>query len=182
MLDEVKELTNDARRAREAMIGQLKEFSAEQAAFKPTPESWSAVDVVEHLVLAERGGIHMMWVALEAWREGDPVWKEPHPDRDKPIEEIIAATWQPKEQAPQVATPKLGGPLPYWLAEFTACQGVLEALAKEMREGELDDVIYPHFLSGPLTLRQRFEFIRFHIQRHRDQIDELAANGPFPAA
>ena len=28
-------------------------------------------------------------------------------------------------------------------------------------------VIFPHFLSGPLVARQRLEFLRFQLDRHR---------------
>lgn len=83
------------------------------------------------------------------------MWTEANPNRGKTIEEIVKATWREKETAPESAEPNMGGPLTYWTALFRASQQVVERVAEEIRADELDDVIYPHFLSGPLTMRQR---------------------------
>ena len=41
-------------------------------------------------------------------------------------------------------------------------------------------VIFPHLLSRPLDARQRLEFPRFHLDRHRHQIESLMTEGGFP--
>lgn len=39
----------------------------------------------------------------------------------------------------------------------------------------LDRVIYPHFLSGPLNVLQRLDFIGFHMKYHMPQIARIKA-------
>ena len=42
-------------------------------------------------------------------------------------------------------------------------------------------MIFPHFLSGPLDAGQRIDFLRFHMLRHRGQIEGMLAQGDIPA-
>jgi hypothetical protein len=51
------------------------------------------------------------------------------------------------------------------------------AFAEVVAEHELDAVAYPHPISGPFTMRQGFEFIRFHLDRHRDHLLESRTVG-----
>ena len=180
MLPQVRVLANEAEATRDDLVDVIHGLTPEQGAFRPAAGAWSIAEVIEHLVWAEWSGLNKMMVAMEAWRRGEPVWTEPHPLRDAPIEDIVARTWKAKEKAPPIAEPRMGGPLPYWTAALRSCQVILEEVAGHVREGELDDVVYPHYLSGPLTLRQRFEFLRFHMQRHQDQVVRVRDEAGFP--
>ena len=72
---------------------------------------WALQDVVEHLVLAERGGFDLIWKAAEAHRAGDPIWKGESENTGRPIEEVVARTFAPRETAPPSAR-TLAGPSP----------------------------------------------------------------------
>lgn len=96
-----------------------------------------------------------------------------HINRGLPIEEVIARTWKEKESAPPIATPHIGGPLPFWIEYYGSCQNVLEQLGKTLQGLNLEEVVYPHFLSGPLDSKQRLQFLRFHIDRHAGQIGRV---------
>lgn len=173
MLPEVQRLVNEIAVARQELLRAVEHVPAAQGAFQPAPDAWSIAQVLEHLVWAELGGLNSMMSAIEAWRRGQPVWTDANPNRGKTIEEIIRATWRKKETAPESAGPTMGGPLPYWTALFQASHHVVERVAEEIQADELDDVIYPHFLSGPLTMRQRLEFLRYHMQHHMPQVEAL---------
>jgi len=173
MLPEVRQLVNQVDAALQNLLRAVEHLTPDQGAFRPAPDAWSVAQVLDHLVWAELGGMNSMMTAIEAWRRGEPVWTEANPNRGKTIEEIVKATWREKETAPESAEPKMGGPLPYWVALFRASQQVVERVAEEIGADELDDVIYPHFLSGPLTMRQRFEFLRYHMQHHMPQVAAL---------
>lgn len=66
-----------------------------------------------------------------------------------------------------------GGPLPYWREAFALYQRLLDALQPVLVGLDLEKVIYPHFISGPLDLGQRLEFLRFHMDRHYGQIERV---------
>lgn len=175
------ELLRQARAARATMTDRVRPLTPEQGEFKPAEDRWSAAEVLEHLTRAEAGGIRSMWLALHSARRGEPVWKDAHPYRDRRLDEIAARTMRPKEKAPSDAQPTAGGPAAFWLAALAANQLLLERLAAEVHEDELDAVVIPHFLMGPLTIRQRFEFIRWHIEHHIPQVEALARHPALPA-
>jgi hypothetical protein len=135
----------------------------------------------EHIVRAEWGGINGMWKAVDGAETGTPAWDGDPCHRGKSIEQIVTETWQEKEQVPPVAAPTWGGPLAFWIAALQANEGVLRALGGALERHDLEAIHYPHPISGPLDMRQRLEFLRFHLDRHRDQVEELKSHPAFPA-
>jgi len=174
-------LIQDVSTSRSQALTTVARLSTQQGDFKPSPEEWSIREVVEHLVLAEVSGVAKIWEAIESTRAGGG-WNEENPNRGLTIEQIVARTWQPKIKAPPIATPHMGGPLAYWMAAFRNSQTVLQALGVELARMDLESVIFPHFLCGPLDARQRLEFLRFHIDRHIGQILRIRQSPGFPSA
>jgi hypothetical protein len=159
--------------SRARVLNEISNISFEEGAKKISPESWSMQEVIEHLVLAERGGFDLIYTAAEKYRSGDPVWTGKSENSGLSIEEIIDRTWKPKETAPASATPTGKWSLEIWAAHFRNCDDLLQNLYKALEGLPLNEVIYPHFLCGPLDAIQRLEFIRFHIERHYLQIVEI---------
>lgn len=176
----MKNLINDVARARSEFILSTSMLTQMQAEFKPSPEEWSVIDNVEHMVWAELGGINGMWKAAEGIRQNRPIWVGENPNEGLSIEKIIDRTWQPKEKVPETAKPRWGGPLHYWIISLENCQMLLEAFVHSITDLDVEKIIYPHIISGPLTVRQRLEFLRFHLDRHRDQIERIKSHIHFP--
>src|SRR5687768_14095301 len=129
----LEQLIDQVAQARNNFIVAASGLTPSQASFKPSPDVWSVADNVEHMVWAEQGGVNGMWKAMLALKNNTPVWQGEAIHHGLPIEEIIEKTWQPKEQVPENAKPRWGGPLEYWVASLQACQYVLEALAQAMQ-------------------------------------------------
>ena len=159
--------------SRKKLLDVIKDISSSEGSKRLTRDGWSAQEVVEHLVLAERGGFDLICTAAEKFREGNPVWTGISPNEGLPIEAIIANTWKPKEIAPASATPTGKWSLGVWAAHLRNCDALLEDLRFILKDLPLTQVIYPHFLCGPLNSIQRLEFIRFHIDRHYLQLIEI---------
>ena len=166
--------------ARRRFCAELDGVSLRQADFKPTSASWSLVDITEHMVRAEDAGVHGIWRALEGHRRGEDLWQGEAEHRGLSIEDVTDRTWREKEDAPEVAAPRDGGSLAFWAATLRSKQNVLEELARQLEGVTLEDLIYPHPISGPLDVRQRLEFLRFHLDRHRLQVTELKRHADFP--
>ena len=175
---EVDTLIQAVERARAKLVSSVVGLSDAHAAWKPAPGQWAIVELLEHLYLAEFSGIAKIWGAVEALKGGRG-WAEARPNRGKTIEEIVAATWKPKEIAPQAATPHIGGPISFWLSATLSLKPLLAELGGHLRGANLEDVVFPHFLSGPLDARQRLEFLRFHIERHTDQVGRVRSSEGF---
>lgn len=167
---EMQRLTAEVAAARARMIAATEGLTNEQAAWKPSANEWSVAENVEHIVLAEMSGVTKIWWAIDAVRAGKPVFTGEHTNRGLSVDELIQKTWRTQETAPPIATPHMGGPLGYWIAMLKACQPVLEAACGHLGGLDPEEVIFPHFLSGPMDVLQRVEFLRFHTDRHTAQI------------
>jgi hypothetical protein len=175
MKPSLSDLVKQVASARTQFISACADLTPGQAVFKPSPESWCVTENVEHLFWAEHGGINGMWKALAAWRKGQPVYQGAATHDGRSIEEIVELTWKQKETVPEVARPRLGGPLGFWTVSLANLQLVLEAFVLDINESELERVIHPHPISGPLNIRQRLEFLRFHLSRHQKQVENIRA-------
>jgi hypothetical protein len=175
-------LLHSVAEARARVLDQVRGLSERQATFKPDQNRWSISEIVEHLVLAEASGVTKIWAAADGVKSGRPVWVGEHTNSGLSIDDVIARTWREKEVAPPIAAPHIGGPLAYWVESFRLGQPILNAMGVFLEGMDLETIVYPHFLSGPLDAKQRIEFLRFHMDRHRGQIERTLDQSGFPAA
>ena len=159
--------------ARDNYLSMIDKLSQSQASYQVSENEWSAIHITEHLFWAEQGGIFGMWKTLLAIREGKIERTFDSVHKDLPIQQIIERTWQPKEQVPAVAAPRLGGTLIFWRYSLQSLQGILEAFGKDLKENELRIQAHPHPISGAMDFQQRLEFLAFHIDRHRNQVQNI---------
>ena len=182
MQAEVQKLVNEVAQARANFIAAVTGLSPSQAAFKLADEVWSITEITEHITRAEHSGVSGMWKALDGFRHATPVWSGNLVWDGQSIETVVEKTWQLKEQVPAIAAPIWGGSLGYWIASLRGLQSVLEELGEQLGTVRMEEVVYPHPISGPLNVRQRLEFLRFHLDRHRGQVETLKQHSNFPAA
>lgn len=175
-----KKLIEQVAIARQQVIQSASGLTPAQAHFKPSEEEWSVVDNIEHLFWAELGGVNGMWRAFDGIKNNKPIWSGELVNSGLSIEEIVDKTWQPKEKVPDIAKPRWGGPVEYWITSLQNCQLVLETLGEALEGYDLEKIIHPHPISGPLNIIQRFEFLRFHLNRHQAQIERIKAHPDFP--
>src|SRR5258706_10420001 len=166
-MDKLQPLLESVAVSRHQFIHAASGLTHAQSQFKPSAEVWSVVDNVEHMVWAEMGGINGIWKTLDGVRNKKPIWTGEAIHHGLPIEKIIEKTWKEKEQVPEIAKPRWGGSVEYWIAALGNCQNMLESLCDELEGYDPEQIIYPHILSGPLNVVQRMEFLRFHLNRHQ---------------
>lgn len=173
MENKINVLLSAIKESRKRIIDLIANINADDGAFRLAQDQWSVQEIIEHLVLAERGGFDLIYTAAENYRIGKPVWSGNSENNGLSIEEIINKTWKTKEKAPPSATPQSKWSLAIWTCHFRNCDDLLLNLIPILKDLPLEKVIYPHFLCGPLNVIQRLEFIRFHIDRHFRQISIL---------
>lgn len=169
-MNQLDQLLHEVATARTRYVNEVGKLTEEQAHWKPSSDVWSAVENTEHLYWAEHGGIWGMWRAFHAKQAGNPIWEGELVHSGLRIEEIVARTWKSKEIVPAIAAPRMGGPSAFWLSALRSLQQPLTELGNTIPIEEWETLIHPHPISGPLDVRQRFEFLRFHIDRHRNQV------------
>ena len=166
--------------ARQEILDTVRGLTDVQASFQPSEEEWSVAQIIEHLAWAEEGGICGMFKAMEGQKNNKPIWTGESKNHGLSIEEIVQKTWEPKEKVPEVAAPKWGGPIDYWISRLENCQSLLTTLKEYCTGVHLESAIYPHPISGPLDIIQRLEFLRFHMERHLQQIERVKKHNEFP--
>ena len=124
----LRERIAEATRARTELLDLVRGFTPAQAAFKASPAEWSIAENVEHLVVAEQGSINRVSSAAEAVRVGRPVWSGEPVHRGRSIEEIVKLTWVAGQEAPEIARPRRGGPLSYWIVALECNQWLVRRL------------------------------------------------------
>ena len=169
----VERLLNEIKLSRARILDLISDVTHEDGASRLAEDQWNIQEIMEHLVLAERGGFDLIYTAAENFRKGTPVWSGVSENNGLSIEEIIERTWKAKEKAPPSATPQGKWSLGVWSSHFKNCDDLLLNLISILEDLPLHDVVYPHFLCGPLNAIQRLEFIRFHMDRHFVQISHL---------
>lgn len=172
-MNAIQKLIEDVSTARAIYLEKIASITEVQAQWKPDSEVWNIIEVTEHLFWAEQGGIFGMWKTLHAIRDGNVIRTFESPHKNMLIEQVIDMTWQPKEKVPAVAAPRLGGPLSFWKSSLNSLQAVLSAFGEDLEVDELKLQAHPHPISGALDFQQRIEFLRFHINRHQEQVVQL---------
>jgi hypothetical protein len=180
MTTDLVDLIAAATAARTRLLDAVDNLSTTQGAFKADPAEWSIAENVEHLVVAEQGCINRVWAAAEGLRQGQRAWAAEPVHRGKPIEQVVNETWAPRQTAPDIATPRRRGPLGYWITALRCNQPILEALPAALAGLDPAEVITPHPISGPWDACQWLAFVRFHLDLHRQQIDDVARAPGFP--
>ena len=174
----LNQLVREVSEARQQYMALITPISEEQSNWKSDLGSWNITEVTEHLFWAEHNGVCGMWKTLYEIRSGIRIRTFEFEHRGMSIEEVILKTWQPKEKVPEGAGPRDGGPIGFWIAAFNSLQTVLDAFAKDLKDDELRMMAHPHPISGPLDFHQRFEFLRYHINRHHNQVANIIASLP----
>ena len=172
-MNTIQKLIGDVSTARSLFLNEISNVTEINAQWKPDPDSWNIIEITEHLFWAEQGAIVGMWKTLHAIREGKMEKNYESVHKNMPIAQIIELTWQAKEKVPQVAAPRIGGPLIFWKLSLNGLQDVLNAFGIDLHEDELRLQAHPHPISGPLDFQQRLEFLPFHINRHKGQVLDL---------
>lgn len=172
-MNKVNVLIAEVAIARDNYLSIIDKLTQSQASYQVSENEWSIINITEHLFWAEQGGIFGMWKTLHAIREGKMERTFDSVHKDLPIQQIIDLTWQPKEKVPAVAAPRLGGTLVFWRYSLQSLQAVLEAFGRDLQENELRIQAHPHPISGAMDFQQRLEFLTFHIDRHRNQVQNI---------
>ena len=172
----IMRLLKDIEASRRRLLETILALDPETAAAPVAEGRWSPIEYLEHLVRAEETTLWRMFKAVEDWRTSGEALRSPTPDSR--IEDIVDRTWNVREKAPPLAVPSLGASRSYWSERMRRNEALVSAFAELVEEAELDDLAYPHPISGPFTLRQGLEFIRFHLDRHHGHVLEARPGAP----
>jgi hypothetical protein len=154
------------------LVSELERLSDAQLKFKMTPESWSIMDVVEHLAIAEP----------QYWKNFQDSLKQPAKPGFKAEATDAAILWYGVDRTNRATTGEARVPRGTYasakesLAAFRALRRTMLETAKTTQE----DLRGHALADGNQDLYQWFLMISTHSQRHILQIREIKAHASYP--
>lgn len=162
------EILNALRRSQQAFLNALDGITEDQAAKRPGPERWSALECAEHVAVSEDFLRSRM---MQAEHAGAPVVNKLReagilargPDRTRP-------GVSPEAVRPTGRFANLSDAVRHFLASRAATIRYVENCSEDLRS-----MLTTHPLLGPVNCQETLLLIVVHPQRHAKQIDEIRA-------
>ena len=153
------------------LLRELDGLSVDQLKFRMTPDSWSIMDVVEHLAIAEP----------QYWKQLQDSLKVPAGEI-KPQATDAGILWYGIDRTNRTQTGEARVPkgrfetIDASLAEFRKLRATMGDFAKTTQE----DLRGRMLLEGNMDVYQWYLMISTHSQRHLLQIQEIKAHAGYP--
>lgn len=155
----------------ESLLAYLSSFPSEKLKEKPSPTAWSVVEVMQHLMLAERLSVGYVRKKIQY----------PHglkkPGIENRVRLLLLRFFMDapiKFKAPSIVSEqKFSNDVDFetlatkWREIRTEMGKLLNEIPPELQ----DSNIYKHAMAGRLTLDGMFQFFSGHFNRHRKQIE-----------
>ncbi|MGH9718562.1 MAG: DinB family protein [Candidatus Acidiferrales bacterium] len=161
---------------RDDLLRATRGLSSAQLAFKSAPGRWSAADCLEHIILVESRFHENVSSALQ--QPADSAKRSVFDGRDDELLQVVTDRSSPR-QAPEVVLPASRWRQDQLLHEF----GAIRARNIDLAGSTVCDPrqhFFAHRAFGELDCYQWMLIIAAHGDRHRAQIDEVAAAPNFP--
>ena len=158
------------------LLKRVKGLTPEQLSFKPTPESWSVAEVVEHLAISENNLFGFAQQGLQ--QPADPsLRKDVKMTDDGIINMITDRTHKVKTQEAFEPTRKFGS-FEATLTEFKTKRDNNISYVKTTQDDLRNH--YNDFPFGKIDTYQTILFMAAHSKRHTEQVVEVMNNPGFP--
>jgi hypothetical protein len=153
------------------LVSEVEGLTPQQATFHMTPESWSVLEVVEHLAIAEP----------QYWQRIGESMKQPPADK-KPEATDAAILWYGIDRTNRNKTGEARNPTGKYthVKEALAAVRALRATMRDYAKTTKEDLRSRRLLEGNMDVYQWFLMISTHSQRHILQIREIKAHPKYP--
>jgi len=163
------QLFNKMESERQQLVSRLKDHPSEQLSVKPSPESWSAVEVILHLQKAEEGALKYMRKKLEYG--GHRKASVMAGFRQRFLNLAISLPF--KYVAPRIVEVKTHDNLSFTdvIEKWDEVRSDLRNANEGLEESIISNELFKHPAAGKMNVIQGVKFMRQHMNRHIDQIN-----------
>lgn len=156
-------------RQREALAAELAQVDEAQLGRQPDEGRWSIKQVIEHLILAERGSLNYLSYKLSLGEQPPP------PGLRAALRSLLLnfLLWQPIKEisAPElVSKPRNDRAMATVMADWADQRQQLRVFLSSAPDAWHRALSYKHPLMGRLTLLSMLTFFGAHVGRHTRQI------------
>lgn len=169
ILTQLHQQRADLDRRRRLLLDDLDPLTPRQLHFKPNTASWSILEVVQHLVLAERDVMRDL---------PDPATLRPQPRRAHnyvayPLVLLVLQYGIPYPVPSPGMVPDGRTSLPELHAQWDSTHHWLHSFIDRLTPATASHSIFFHPIAGPVTTRQTLTMARLHLTCHTRQIERL---------
>ncbi len=154
---------------RQAILHDLATWDEAARAARPRPGKWSALEIAEHLVLAER-------VILQDLPPAGALVARPREFKHRSLYWVVVAILRFRIPV-KVPTRRMAPAGGRSLAEITALWDEnfrwLRAHAQALEPGDEARAVFRHPVAGPITLAQALRMAQLHLAIHLRQLQQL---------
>ncbi|TVQ67221.1 MAG: DinB family protein [Balneolaceae bacterium] len=180
MKEQVRKASHLYNHERKEFINAVLVLSPRQQQFRSAPDGWNALQIMKHLITAEKQSMLLIHRTVSGKKE------IPRAGAGSALRSFILkiALWSPiRFKAPKVAqvseeAPELTQMVSEWDALFSEIEAFIEVQKDEILAGEL----YRHPRAGVMNMNQTLGFMQTHIRHHQKQLIRLTCHPEFPEA
>jgi len=171
VLPNIQKQHESFKKKREDLLQQLGSLSSEVLSFKAAPDKWSIVEVVEHLVIAEKDLLKQLSTNVPT-STLDPESKTP--EKYQTVIKVMVRDI-PVDVPDESLQPHGRLPLNELLRLWDAMRKRLAELLAEIKSENIGNPVYRHPYGGPLDISETLQFFEVHFDNHMRHIDRILA-------
>ena len=168
MLFKIQALLTELEDRKSELIHDLTSYSDDLLRFRPKPDRWSMLMILQHIILGEQGIRHS-----EAELRNNPVRQRLKPGNMLAIVIDVLEKDIPVEVPDIAAEPDGSMELDELIALWDQERKMLCDLLEDITEETVNDVMFSHPAAGPLDPLGTLKLAVAHFDTHRRQIDTL---------
>lgn len=153
-------------RRRGALMDALAREDPGLLSYRPGDGGWSVLEIVEHLILAEREVLRPLWEP-SLLRDREPSFRS---RAGYHVVMFVLRFGVPVKVPAASMNPSGGSGLDALRARWEDNHRVLRGFLDTLGPGEGRRALFRHPVSGPLTVAQALAMLDVHFRRHRGQI------------
>ena len=171
MLPKIEKAYQSLIKKRKDLSMQLGSLSMEVLRFKTGPDKWSIVEVIEHLVIAERSLLQQLETNVPASTLDA---KSRTPDKYQTVIKVMERDI-PVDVPEESLEPHGRLTIDELLNQWNDIRKRLQGLLAEIKLDNKDDPVYRHPYGGPLDIAESLHFIDVHFDNHMRQVARILA-------
>lgn len=163
---------------RKILLDEISKLSHTQQNFKPSPESWSILQVVNHLLYAETNIVKYMLKKMQGIATVEKAGVQAK------VRSIVLNTFLKsplKFKAPKAAMPKQDEVYIFenLSKQWSEVRAEFGKILDQLNPADAEKLLFKHPISGKFNIYQTMSFMREHIEHHKKQIQRIKVSKSF---
>jgi uncharacterized damage-inducible protein DinB len=156
---------------RKQLLSEVASLPPEQLHQKPSPENWSTIQIINHLIMAEQGSLaYIQKKILTKENLQQAGWKS----KWRLFVLKLALLMPIKYKAPKILPdPENDTPIVDCIQKWDGIRSDLRNLLNDLPEPMFTLEIFKHPVAGKMNMNQAIEFMNVHMTRHHQQIKSI---------